>query len=603
METKTNQSTHSELRLVPVSEITADPSQPRQTFNEEKMRELVESVRAKGVLQSLLLRPNPKGGFLLISGERRLRAAKIVGLAEVPASIRELSDEEAKEMQLIENLHREDVHEMEQAKCFLSLIEEGKMDHLEIANHIGKSIYFVRQHLKLNSLIAGWQKMFLKDAITLTTALQICTLPDDLQKDFYASTVSKEDEKSDKPILSINDYMLKRYKGNLARACFDLNDSELDKKMGACSTCSFNSANSSLFPEEQQNPQCSNAICFKNKTELHFNNALTKAKEDPSILLIYDGYSIPDIVKKLKSERTEVLREGYGDDCKIVETPDKPIWEAFHKVMKRKKLSEKKIKEEFKAEEERYNSAIVNYEQKLAVGKYKKAFMVYSNGENQVGHYFFVELIPKASGKILKKKIDEQTDHVEDIDNEIKRIQQRQARAKELDQEKIHRKIVEAVKTDTAINAIPKKVLQMDTAFVNFLICEYLSYNNREDVQKVIKSSALWNPKDIHQFKNALQSLSKFQISYLVRKIITDKYITNLPNNTGGFIFRLMAESLNTIPIPDFENEQMEVAKKRQSGVDKSIAVLKELKKELSVKNRTKANQKSIGQKSDKRGA
>ena len=593
----------SEPRLVSVDEISTDPTQPRKTFNEQKMNELIASIRQYGILQSLLLRPNPAGGYLLVFGERRLRAARAIGIKEVPYTIRNITDDVAKEMQLIENLQREDVHPMEQAKAFLCLIEDRQIEPMEIANRIGKSIYFVRQHLKLNSLIAKWQKILLKNGISLTTALQICTLPDILQKDLYDNQVTKEDETNDNPSISINTYLLNKYKGDLSNACFDINDAELDKKSGACTSCPFNSALSSLFPHELERPKCSNPICFKNKTDRHYDIELSKAKEDAATMLVFNGHQAPDKVKAIKKEGNEILQMGYGEECREVRPPEKPEWESYVRSKKGGKVSDKKLKEGFKAEEENYLANIGRFEKAVATGKLKKAFVVSSGDSHQVGKYVFVELTPTKNTKPVKKTIDETTDSIEDIDNEIKRIQDREIRAKEIDEEKIQRKISEAVNLDTSVNAIPKKTSQIETALLHFLVLDCLKFSNREEIKKVIKSPDLWSPKDRNKFKTALCALSKEQVAYITRKIVIDKFSNSLPGNDGGFVFRLMAESLGSIPITDFENEQKEIAKKRQANVNKSIAVLKELKKELTQKTRIKAKHNSLDQKPDKKRA
>lgn len=583
-------------RMVVVDEISVDPKQPRKTYNKVKFEELVASVKVHRVLQSLLLRPNPQGGYLLVFGERRWKAAKIAGLNEVPAMIRDIPDNVAREMQLIENLQREDVHPMEQAQGFLSLIEESNMDPQEIAIRIGKSVYFVRQHLKLNSLFTKWQAIFLKNGISLTTALQICTLPDEAQTDLYSS-LSKDDENSNQPIISINEWLFKRYNGNLRNACFDINDPELDKQRGACTSCPFNSALASLFPDDEKHPTCKDVVCFKNKTNIHVTKELAKAKEEPSVVLVYDDYSMPTEIKKIKDEGAEVLKLGYGGECQPIREPQKPVLENYMKEGKREKKSEKKIKAEFKTAEETYEFEKEVFDKKLATGKYKKAFVAHSDSEGQTGKYVYVELNPKTSGKKTKKAVYEGDPTIEDINTEIECIKQREKRAKELDQEKVHVKVVEAVKSDKNITVLPQKMGQTDAVLFNFLLWEYISSYNKENIQKIIKPVALWKPNNPEQFYTSLSSLTKNQIAFLVRQVIIDKYSSNLPNTLGGYMLRKMAESLGSIPITDFENEQKEIAQKRQGRVNKNIGILQEMKKELLNKSKKGSNNKSTEKK------
>jgi hypothetical protein len=152
----------------------------------------------------------------------------------------------------------------------------------------------------------------------------------------------------------------------------------------------------------------------------------------------------------------------------------------------------------------------------------------------------------------------------------------------------VHYKIVEAVHADKTLNIIPAKSGISDTAIINFLLLQYLSFNNRGEVQKVIKSPALWNSIDLKKFHQALQSLSKTQISYLVRKVMLDKYGNSLPTHEGGYMIRVMAESLGSIPIVDFENEQKEIAKKRIQKVNERLAALQAMKSKLKAIKGTK---------------
>ena len=101
---------------LPLEEIVPNKEQPRKTFDETALEELAESIRQHGVLQPLLVRPLPGGGYQLVAGERRYRASRIAGLREVPVVIRELSDVETMEIAIIENLQREDLNPIEEAE-------------------------------------------------------------------------------------------------------------------------------------------------------------------------------------------------------------------------------------------------------------------------------------------------------------------------------------------------------------------------------------------------------------------------------------------------------------------------------------------------------
>lgn len=135
-----------------ISEIEPNRSQPRKEFDESALADLADSIREHGVIQPLLVRPLPTGGYQLVAGERRWRASRMAGLGEIPVVIRELSDHEAMELALIENLQRQDLNPMEEALGYRSLMEEYQMTQEEVAKAIGKSRPAIANSLRLLAL-------------------------------------------------------------------------------------------------------------------------------------------------------------------------------------------------------------------------------------------------------------------------------------------------------------------------------------------------------------------------------------------------------------------------------------------------------------------
>jgi len=123
---------------VEVERISPNPRQPRRSFGDEQINELAESIRAKGVIQPLLVRRN-EHGYELIAGERRLRASVRAGLKEVPVIVIEVNDTESLQLALIENLQREDLNPMDESRAFQRLQEEFSLSQLQIAMMVGKS--------------------------------------------------------------------------------------------------------------------------------------------------------------------------------------------------------------------------------------------------------------------------------------------------------------------------------------------------------------------------------------------------------------------------------------------------------------------------------
>lgn len=135
-----------------INEITPNKEQPRKTFDETALEELADSIRQHGVLQPLLVRPLTSGGYQLVAGERRWRASRLAELKEVPVIIKELSDTEAMEIAIIENLQREDLNPIEEAEGLQALIDKCGYTQEQVATSVGKSRPAITNALRLLKL-------------------------------------------------------------------------------------------------------------------------------------------------------------------------------------------------------------------------------------------------------------------------------------------------------------------------------------------------------------------------------------------------------------------------------------------------------------------
>lgn len=132
-----------------LNEIVPNRDQPRKTFDEASIEELAQSIKQHGVLQPLLVRPIPSGGYQLVAGERRWRACRIAGLTKVPVVIKELTDTETMEIAIIENLQREDLNPIEEAEGLQALIDKCGYTQEEVATSVGKSRPAIANSLRL----------------------------------------------------------------------------------------------------------------------------------------------------------------------------------------------------------------------------------------------------------------------------------------------------------------------------------------------------------------------------------------------------------------------------------------------------------------------
>ena len=140
-----------EFKIVQIKDIQKNPYQPRKEFSEEKIQELAQSIKENGLIQPIIVRKSPVLGYEILAGERRYRASIVAGLAEVPVIVKQLSDQDMMLHSIIENLQRENLNPIEEAKAYQSLIDKG-FTHTEIAEKMGKSRPYITNLVRLLGL-------------------------------------------------------------------------------------------------------------------------------------------------------------------------------------------------------------------------------------------------------------------------------------------------------------------------------------------------------------------------------------------------------------------------------------------------------------------
>jgi ParB family transcriptional regulator, chromosome partitioning protein len=154
------------LRHVPVELLHANPNNPRKHFAEEDLESLAKSLRDKGLLQPLVVRPRPDGEFEIVAGERRWRASQRAGIHELPVLIRELDDRETLEIALIENIQRSDLNPLEEARAYRQLLEQYAYTQQQLADAIGKSRSHIANTMRLMSLPDSIQRQIEDGSLT-----------------------------------------------------------------------------------------------------------------------------------------------------------------------------------------------------------------------------------------------------------------------------------------------------------------------------------------------------------------------------------------------------------------------------------------------------
>lgn len=180
-----------EIVEIPINELMSNPYQPRKVFDEEALKELSESIKEHGVFQPIIVKKSVKG-YNIIAGERRTKASELAGLKTVPAIVRDFSDEEMMQVALLENLQREDLSAIEEAKAYKSIIESLRLTQDELAKRLGKSRSHITNMLGLLRLPLSVQDMVLYGKISMGHARVLSKLENSEQIEDLANKVINE---------------------------------------------------------------------------------------------------------------------------------------------------------------------------------------------------------------------------------------------------------------------------------------------------------------------------------------------------------------------------------------------------------------------------
>ena len=168
---------NAKIETLPLREIEPDPDQPRKTFDDETLAELASSIAEHGLIQPIAVRPKVSGGYLIVAGERRWRASRMAGLTEVPVIVKDVTDEQAMELALVENLQREDLDPVEEAVGIRELMTRCDLTQEQAARKLGKSRSALANSLRLLSLPETVLELLKSGFITIGHAKVVLGLP------------------------------------------------------------------------------------------------------------------------------------------------------------------------------------------------------------------------------------------------------------------------------------------------------------------------------------------------------------------------------------------------------------------------------------------
>jgi ParB/RepB/Spo0J family partition protein len=262
--------------VIELDVICPSPSQPRKHFDEAGLAELAESIKKHGVLEPILLRawpsaytqqPNPRPHYELVAGERRWRAAKLAGLTAIEAKILELDDKAMLEIQVIENLQRQDLTALEEADGYHRMVTDYHYKAEEIAEKIGKSKSHVYARLKLATLCHEGRKTFAAGKLDASKALLIARIPTaELQQQALLEITSPDYSGDTMSYRRAAEHVQKKYMLLLTDAPFPPNDPDLVATAGTCKLCPKRSGNAGdLFNDVKNANVCTDLGCYESK--------------------------------------------------------------------------------------------------------------------------------------------------------------------------------------------------------------------------------------------------------------------------------------------------------------------------------------------------
>jgi ParB family chromosome partitioning protein len=264
-----------EYLSIPIVELIESSTNPRKVFDEERLEELAGSIRSKGVLSPLLVR-RINGHFEIVTGARRYRAARRAGLDEIPVRIGAFTDEEALEIQIIENIQRADVHPLEEAQGFRALLErEGAAYTVEkIAAKTGKAAAHIAKRLRLLDLIPPVADAFTAGRIGIEHALLIAKLGADVQEEalrhcFDGYYAANDAERSLVPVSRLQAWVEQNVYLILKSVPFSKDDETLVPEAGSCANCPKRTGFNTLLFSEVREDSCADAACFNRKLDAH----------------------------------------------------------------------------------------------------------------------------------------------------------------------------------------------------------------------------------------------------------------------------------------------------------------------------------------------
>lgn len=323
-----------EYQMIPMESLEDSTTNPRKRIDEAKLQELAGSIREKGIYSPLLVRPLEGKRFQVVFGRRRYLAAHIAGEKAAPCRIREMSDSEVLEAQIVENGQRQDIHPLEEGSAYKALLElpDHKHTPATIAAKTGKSEAYVTGRLRFTELVPEIQTAFLEDQISIAHALLIAKLPASQQTAAYTAAFRQVwTGEGHKPVLmpakELEAWIQQNILMELSGAPFSKDDETLLPQAGNCTHCPKRTGFHKLLFAEVRKDSCTDPQCFQAKLDAHVTAALTKK---PQLVQISSDYRTREnILGKNKYVELQVKKQLQGGKPSSEQKPCRSMTEAI----------------------------------------------------------------------------------------------------------------------------------------------------------------------------------------------------------------------------------------------------------------------------------
>lgn len=564
-----------QIQNLSIDKVIPDPMQPRKTFNEALLKQLSESIKKHGVLQPITVRKSGKE-YIIVMGERRFRASKLASKKTIPCIVRTYKNNDVLEVQIIENLQRQDVEPTEEAEAIAFLSE--KYVPSEIAKRLGRSDNFIRQRLKLAGLIEGFKHFVRNGNMTISLGIGVALFePEEQQmmletmgENFNAHQVNR---------------MIKDKTFDLEKASFDVTDKKLMPKAGSCVECPFNAANQgNLFGEGKM--VCTKSACFEGKKTKSFLNLIEKSKKE-NILLIPEiqKYWADDENNQLIISQLEKngLKVYLLDDVEIIENPNEPTIEDIKTEYQHYELSDDELRRKL-------TEAVQDYEEELGVyhSAQENGFVngIVFHPETYQHKEVFVKVIEKSetensmySEPLANRKMADCTPG-----EQIVKINEREIRKKHIENNKQFEEVVSMIRETKYIDT--KKALSVDemVAFSLSLYENNVDYVGRQRFFSGLLSNTS-KMTDVEIVENFKKKFKKEIFHKLIRYILTKQVHfgeSNHINNLTNISFYNAMQGYYKSNIVNIEKEYAEKRSKREERLKERIKILEKQIQDLN---------------------